>query len=557
MSSSSAPAAAESASGVFPTAAAVAVLLVVPGLWLWAAGGDGILGRPELDLVGHLWTIWNGGRDAVTTTSLVAYPHGADLMPILGGWLDVLVGIGLVRLGVPLGLAWNLVCALWLLLAGLGGRALARVVGASRPAAVLCGLLVQLDGYTIHHLLGGRTEQAGLGLVALAVAGAVHIWRRPGWIPAVATGVAGAAVVYVSWELAVLLTGAMAVLSLGICTSPAAPGAWRRFGVAAGTTALVAGPWSALFVARAAAVRSLHEGRSALLEAIPESVGLIGWLWGDDVRPSRLALAAVLLLPVTGRPSHRRLGIAVAGLLVLAWLLAAGPTPGLWSPGDLGLRRGLWSGYQALPFFGWFHTPRRTLVAMSLAAPVAAALLTDAVGRIHRLAAVGAAVALLGAAGVQLSRAQWRPAEPWEVVETGPLAELAQGPQDGALLDLPVVEPGAPARTYQRDQLTHGHPIPYHMTLERLTPARGVDIYQALGLARWLAGSVGPTPDADIVSAELHALSEQGYTWVRLHKARLPPGRFDTGVDVLTEALGKPDVRYGRRWSAWRLPPSR
>ena len=36
-------------------------LAVLPLAWV-IAGGDRVLGRPDLDLVGHVWTLWNAGE---------------------------------------------------------------------------------------------------------------------------------------------------------------------------------------------------------------------------------------------------------------------------------------------------------------------------------------------------------------------------------------------------------------------------------------------------------------------------------------------------------------
>ncbi|MEC8424816.1 MAG: hypothetical protein VX000_13625, partial [Myxococcota bacterium] len=336
------------------------MLLLIP---LWAAGaGDGrFLGHWSLDLAGHLWTAWNGAQGDPTRSGLVAWPAGVDLMPILGGWADVLFMAGLMRLGVPLLAAWNLVVGALFALAGFGGAALARALGAGRLGALVAGLLLQLDGWTLFHMDGGRTEQAALGAVAFALAGALRCWRDPGPWRAVSTGLWGAAVVWLSWEHAVFLVISMVVLLPPLVRAGLPVGAVKRWGIAAGVTGLAAGPWVLLFLLRALEVRAAGEGLDTLDMAFENSAPVLGWLVGGAVaRPATVLPLALLLLPWTARAEDRSLWAAVCMLLVAALALAAGPDPGLWQVGDLGVS-GPYRALQATPILGWFHTPQRLL----------------------------------------------------------------------------------------------------------------------------------------------------------------------------------------------------
>ena len=149
-------------------------LLVLPVGLQWGVG-DAVIGLESDDLSGHLWTLWNATRGPMTSTELVNAPSGVDLMPIVGGWLDIRLGSWLAPwLGVAG--AYNAVLSLYLLLAGVGGFLLARALGARTGGGVLAGVLLQLDPFILLHLGAGRPEQASLGLVAMALAGALGAW---------------------------------------------------------------------------------------------------------------------------------------------------------------------------------------------------------------------------------------------------------------------------------------------------------------------------------------------------------------------------------------------
>lgn len=528
-------------------------LAVPPVIWI-SAGGNRVLGRPELDLVGHVWTLWNAGLGDPTRSQLVAFPHGADLMPILGGWLDIALGSLLLRMGLPLALSWTLICALWLALAGVGVTVLARVVGVRPGVAVVAGLLAQVDGYLLFHLLGGRTEQAGVGVMALAVAGAIHSWRTGSMRSAVATGIAGAAVVWTSWELGVALMGGMTVLSVGIWRGERATGAVRAWLVAAGTTLLLAGPLALAFLKRASTVRELDESHVAQAAALSESVGLVGWFATASTRPTLAVLGCLAVAAVLARRSaDRSLKRAVGLLLLVTWLLAAGPSPGWWEPGDLGLSAGPWTLYQHLPVFGWFHSPERVLVWWSLAAPVAAAFVWSALGK-GWLKRLGLATAFCLASLLQLRAAPWAVPAAWEPGSDSALHQLRNDPAPGAVLDLPIRSSAPDLVPYQLAQLAHQRPVPFHMTLPRLTRARPAALRDRLVLARWLddpRGIAAPAPG--LIHADLKALDAEGYAWITVWSAQLPAGTHREVVKVLVAGLGPPDAKGRDGWRAWRV----
>ena len=139
----------------------------------------GAFGRFSVDLAGHLWTGWSAARGPLTRSPWIGFPDGVDLMPIVGGWLDVWL-VGLLSPALGLVTAYNLTCALYGVVVGLGGQLLARSIGASALSAGVAGLLLQLDPFILHHLMGGR-RGPGCGRA-----------QGLGWAPRRAVGAAGA-----------------------------------------------------------------------------------------------------------------------------------------------------------------------------------------------------------------------------------------------------------------------------------------------------------------------------------------------------------------------------
>ena len=540
-----------------PEPAAVLSAAALLALPLWAAGaGDGrFLGRWSLDLAGHLWTAWNGAQGDPTRSVLAAWPQGVDLMPILGGWADVLVVAGLVRLGVPLLAAWNLVVGALFALAGFGAASLARALGAGRTGALAAGLLLQLDGWTLFHMDGGRTEQAALGAVAFALAGALRLWRGGGGGAVVSTGLWGAAVLWLSWEHGVWLAVGMATLLPVLVRSGVPDGALRRWGAAAGVTTLAAGPWVLLFLLRALQVRAAGEGLDTFEMARENASPVLGWLVGGSIARSAVALPIVLLaLPWTARREDRALWAGIGGLLLLTLVLAAGPDPGLWAVGDLGVA-GPYRLLQSVPVLGWFHTPQRLLALWSLVVPVAAGLAVSALrARAGLGPSVVASLLLIAVAADHGHRAGLLPLSARNLSADAVHRALAAADGPGAVLDLPAVDPGEDAVAYQTAQIFHGRAIPYQATLPMLTRARKRDVVAGSALAA--SATLGtPVQAGAAFAADLSALRAQGVRFVVVHERFVPGAVRDALGIALRDALGPPMARAGGR-VAWDLGPT-
>jgi hypothetical protein len=538
---------------------ALLVPLVLPGWWMHRAG-DTALGQRSGDMVSHVWAIWNGARawpGDPTFSAMVGWPEGTDLLVFYGGWGHTLVGVAAaLLLGVDPAVAYTIALCMWLVVAGWGGHALARSLGASTLGAVAAGLVLQLDGIVLYHATDGRPEHAGVGMAALALAGAVTAWRgEGGYRRAVATGLLGAACLVVGWELGVWLAGAMLVLAPFFWWSGRPPGALRRWGVAAGVTALVAAPWVLVFLARATASRNLLEGHGTMSWAVDQSLPLLAWAVGATHHPSSLAMAALLLIPWTARPGERRVWIGAALGLVMSLVLAAGPSPGLFHPGDLAPDGGHWGPYawlQGLPLLGWFHSPARIALGWSLAAAAAAGLAVSWAGRRSVWLAVAAGVVFVGEAGWEAERAGTWPGRGMALPRWEAPRELGASSGTGALLDLPLHTGGVWSEDAQLMQIFHERPTPGSGFMAHLAPDRSEAVLTHSPLLRWLSeGAQGEAPAW--TAEEQQALRDEGLRYVAVHPLRFGRDRLGDMDTALRAQLGPPAFQMGHRWWCWDL----
>ncbi|MFH1470106.1 MAG: hypothetical protein ABIO70_37320 [Pseudomonadota bacterium] len=533
-------------------------LAVLPVIWFLGARGE-VLGVPCMDLVGHLSCMLHASMGEPFTTTMVAWPHGADLLAINGGWLDIFLGAPLVGL-VGVGRAYDAVFCCYVLLAGIGGATLAGVLGASRGPSLAAGLLLQLDGFLLLSMNDGRLEQGALGLFALALAAALAAWRRPGWRWAAGAGLAGALVVYASWELAMFLGAAALLLAPWLVVGERPAGAWRRWALALGVALLVAGPWVGVFLHHASPVRDLHEGRAAVQDARIASVGLLTWIAGRRAaNPPTLALLALLALPWTLRPRDRRIGCGAAAALILALVLALGPDPGWRQPGDLPALQGLgpFRAFLRLPFLGWFHTPDRLLCAWSLAAPVAAALLLERMRALRRgpLLAAALGVLMVGTAVGETFLGRYWPRGGYHVPDHPGLATLAALPGRAPVLDLPPHTHRVRVLPYQAEQLGHRQPIPYHMTNPALTTDVITPMVQEEPFFAWFdAVQAGRPPAIPFAEEHLRRLRRRGFRYLVLDVPQLRPQDRGRTVQAMRRTLGSPMLDDDGRWLCWELP---
>jgi hypothetical protein len=528
-----------------------ALLLVLPALWLARAGGDA-LGPFSVDLAGHLWNGWAFGQAGFFHTRMAGWPEGVDLLPSVGGWLDVL-GVAALRRILPLGVAYNLVIGLYVVVVGLGAWVLARALGASRPAALVAGLCLQLDAFVLTHLRGGRPEQVGLGFLALLLGLALLSWRGQGrWAPPLA-GLAMAALALVSWEL-LLLGGLCLACALPFLAWDARPpGLGRRLALAAGVMLATAGPWVAVFLIHTAGVRAFDESGFSRQLAVSASAPLLGILEPGRPHPPYLALACLALLPWSLRRRPLVLGL-LAGLAA-ALLFALGPQPCLRHPGDLAAV-GPFALLHRLPVLGWFHWPDRLLATWSLAAAVAGGLAVDLAARRHRALAIGLGAALVLGAGFEAWRFDRWPGPTWRIPHDAVIGRLATLPEPGAVLDLPIQPDPAHHLTYQVEQLSHGRPILLGHVLPHLQSTALGDRVERDPVLSWfheLMRDAAPARER-FAPEEFAGLQQAGYAFVVLHQRGWHRPRWVRSEALLRSSLGDPVIQQGSEWICWRLP---
>ncbi len=135
-------------------------------------------------LMTEVWTTPGVGLDLAVWVALVAgaYPETGNVLDLqVMSWpLEALLGAPLYH---------NVKCALVLALNGAAGYLLGREVLKARSAAAVCGLVLLLSPYALHEIANGRVRQAILFPLALYALHLVRLWREPGAVQAVYTGV--------------------------------------------------------------------------------------------------------------------------------------------------------------------------------------------------------------------------------------------------------------------------------------------------------------------------------------------------------------------------------
>jgi hypothetical protein len=496
--------------------------------------------------------VHNGTLGDPTRSELVGFPGGVDLIAVYGGWLHTFLGVALCRLfDLAPHLGYSGALALLLVATGVGGVALGRAMGLSQGAAALMGLLLQLDGWVLYNAMDGRPEHAGFGPFCLALAGL--LWTLRGnqrWAP-VLGGLAGALTFVSGWEQGVYLGGAGLVVLAGAAWQGGLVADWgRRLGALVVVGAAAAAPWVGLFLWRSLAVRAADEGAALLDHAADQSLLLGAWLLGMGRQPTRLALVAMLALP-WALPKERRLLAAVGVGLLLSLLLAIGPTPGLWSRGDLGIW-GPQAHLQGLPILGWFHSPARLALGFSFVSVLAAAALVDRLWSGGRRALAGGLAALIVASAIwEDEKAGDWPRGGFALPDWPEVREVGARPGAGAVLDLPISHLGVHTQDNQLTQLLHGRPIPGHPWLPWMAPDRSEEAVAGVALLQWVSEGEGAAPV--FTASDRQTLLDRGLRFVAVTPRYVRRGRAGEVVAALTAAWGPPITGKPQRWICWDL----
>ncbi len=531
-------------------------------VWWWTTAGHRALGRRTGDLVSHIWALWNGSLGDPTRTELFCWPEGLDLLPIYGGWLHTFLGTGFVRAGMAPIAAYTTVLCLWLAVAGVAGIALARVCGVRPWSAAVGGLLLQLDGFVLYHAMDGRPEHAGLGFTTLALSAALALWQRGGRLRMAATGVLGALVFVVSWEHALWLALACLWLLPWLHTTPAGRSGRPRWLGAAVVCLLVAAPWLGLFFTRALAVRTVDEGDHTLFFAIDQSIGLVRWLIAPGRHPGRGLVLLAFALPWLVPATHKRLATGVSLGLAVSVLFALGPSPGLWRGGDLWqtdtgqfVLFGPFTWLQSMPVLGWFHSPERLVMGVSIAVAAGGALAVDRLWTWKKPAAVVLAMALPAYAAFEAHRGNDWPQPAFDLPPYDGVATLADRPEQGAVLALPAAQQGHQHEQRVVFQLLHGRPITGHIYLPYLAADQTPRFVHDSAFFTWASERGAASSVPALTDTDRQRLLDHHIAFVTVFWREVDPSRQQAVHHALVDALGPAVAHQPNLWTAYPVAP--
>ncbi|MCK6503214.1 hypothetical protein L6R53_07435 [Myxococcota bacterium] len=503
-----------------------------------------LLGHPEVDVWNHAWGPWwfwtslSQGHLPLQTTLLGA-PLGGRLWFPDG--LGALVGAPLVPLLGPV-VAWNAVVLFHLVLASVGGRRLARALGAEDRESWLGAALLCCSPYLLSEAHNGISEAMAVGPPVLALAAtvtAMQSGRARSWVLAGAWG--GLTLAGTAYFSIGLLAVAAPLLLGGLVRHGARrvlPGAALALLIAAaiGLPALRAAWWTlqADPLVFRPPTRTLADLEPQLRH---NAVDPRTFLWPGDFQSvlldgesfrhsSYLGLLALLLA------LRSRAWLALVAAL-LGLVLSLGPW--LWFDGDWLL----WQGQRlALPYKALFevlppstagHPQRVGLPAIALVAALAARGLR---GLSPRVAASLAGLAL--AEVLLLSPSPW-PLARTPVIDPAPALAVRAATQaagGGLVLDLPADVPGRGMVTSRHlfAQTLHGQPLPYKPDVRANTSSLG-----GIAALRWLASGEGDPPwDGG------QELAQAGVAVVVVHRDLLAEEDARRVEDALRQWLGSP-----------------
>ena len=555
---SGAPVRSEAEARTSSLATLVASLLVVPVLVTWPLVprfATHVMAAPDQEAAPHIWGLWAAGQGTGLlrlNTVLQGFPDGIEL--VLVDPLDLLP----FHLGMWAGpaAAYNLVLLTGVVVMGLAGAALARVIGGS-PAL---GAVVAMSCPTLlANAADGMTEGFGVGIVGLALAALLKCRQEPQsrwWL------VGGLLVGLTAWAGPYNAVWT-ALIGLGLASWAAVHRRWTRLwtlGRAGGVGGLVASPVAiAIFTARDEALPGGGK-RSGLPEIVDNpdifrggmrtgadllDPWLPGPLTGGQAEVSHTAYLGLVVLLAAGFAvwrNPRQRWPWLAGALSFA-VLSLGP----WLyVGGIAVRVGEDSAalagpagmvMLAVPVLGrltrWY---RAGAVASLLLAPLVA---TAASSRRPIIQAI--LTALIVADTLLLAPLAW-PLHHTALPDPGPLLDL---PAEGAFLELPPVTSASPPPGLWRDetallQVMHSHPVGGAMMGLGVSPIarQGVDELRALMRGEGFDGSLAED------------LRTQGFRWVVIHTDFHPVPSMS--IRHIDQCFGQPVV-LGDRHQVWDL----
>lgn len=472
-------------------------------------------------------------------------------------------------------LPWPASLTVWVILAltlnGLSGYTLARVTGASAPAALVAGAALGVSPYVAAELGGGRFAQMPLYQVAFFLAAWHRLLERAPttgrvW-PGRATALAalGAAALYALAAFSYWYHGLWAAL-LGVLWFALLP-RWRALVPFVPAALALTGPLLAIFLVNWSSIPGA--GESTYPHPITLQASLPPWFplqgrsgfWGPVILPAALLLPAlVALLPkrLFGGLDVPAAGRAHAAALVAAlafWALCLGPYPSWEGGAESGVPGPFYALYGAAAPLRRFWWPYRHVVGLTVALLPLAALGLDrlfallvrfAEPGVRRFVPLGAALVLvvtlpqdLAARGGLVAA----PASRWVAPEV--YTRLAALPGD-ALLELPITPArvtGQQTLSYQwlhHKKLLNGHA----MWVARVRPAGWDEQIAAIPLLVALqAVEAGEAVSVTADPASLDALAKLGVRHFVVNEEYFPGALEPLGNThrtVLTGLFGAP-----------------
>jgi len=561
----------------------VTFVLAVVVTWPLAIDpAGGLLGHPGNDVWNHVWGYWWVGEEVGAgrvplLTDLLRFPGSSKLF-----FIDTFGALWTLPAQWAAGpvVAYNLSCFVGFWLAGFGAWAWAREVcevrfGGGDVPALVGAVVFMCAPHLLAQAYNGISETLTAGTFALAMWAVWRLLERPTLGGGVAAALAFALCMVSNSYYGLFAALGAAVLGLGALFGRWERVNWRGLPL----PALVGAALAAALVAPSLWLLALSlEGPSAIVNRDPDFVwrSLIGHNMTDLVsvfRPGKVyspdlkALHGEDLLIVT-YVGWTTLALAGLGLYRLrrgrdrwpwvVWLGFFGLMmlgPYLYVAGeyvtidDRKLPLPFLVFFDAFPIFARISHPFRFVVPVQLGLAVLATLGARHLPR----AGLAAAGALLGAELLLGSPGPWPIARsPTEMPAS--VALMAEDPEVGAVLDLPMGLPNLERAIYNYWQIGHGRPSPYSLNepspaiLERSRLARTLRVAEAARLDR-----LPPAlPELDLVVAG-RALPGLGVRYVVMHERFYLRERAASTLTLLRVALGTETTVTETGEHIWRL----
>ena len=527
----------------------ISFLLALYCLWpVWWRPGEVLIGGwAHPDCLSNHWLLaWvaerlSSGQGILHNTDYY-WPIGDA--PVLAGN----GGEGVLYLPFHLLLGWphaTVPYALTILtLNGVAGAALARAVGASKPASWIAAAASVCFPYTLQELSAGRFSQVSICWALLSLAAFVRLLDDPTHKRAVLCGILLAVTGFFYWYHA--LFACLSILVILMARWRDIP--WRSVGGALGLAAVLIVPWLALFVANFTAIPGSEEALPRPHSAMTSAPLLPRLLIGPGPDSHHTMAAVPWLLGLAGAvvSVKRWQGRALIGCWLLFSVLSLGPEGGLYTA--------LYGLAAPLRRFWW---PLRHVVILNaawaaLAALALTALLSRLSARWRPVVGLLAVLSVPGSLMVQGVEAQPKTS----AITLPPPVYPALAADPGHVLLEPPLHPGLAStqqtliyQRYHRQRLLGGHAL----WVDRLRPAGWDDVVAAntflAALQRLERGESGEAVSFE--GPDLQALLDADLRYLSINR-ELFPLKFSDLVrryrDVAQALFGEPIKRAAGLW---------